>query len=395
MKNGWTGGQYSLLRALLGAALAVYFAALLVGGELDFTRFPLSLIPGGDESALLQKAVAIIALAAAALLALGQWDRPAAWFLFFAIPWPKPDLLSIAFIPPLHFALVIHFLTPKAPYGSLAARGRQDPGGDWRFPERLFASLWLFLGAAALAAGIAMALAPEWREGARLAAALAERADALPFLGRLIAQWPPAALTAFAWTIIALHLLFAPLALSARWRPRVWLALLIAQIALGLTAAPAFGWSMAFLLLLAFDPRWLPPTPRQPTPIVFYDGGCGLCHRAVRMILAEDREGRIRVAPLQGSTFEETIPADRRRGLPDSVVVAIGETLYVEARATQAVGRALGGWWRLLTAVSRALPTPLLNGGYRLIARVRLKLFAQPKDVCPILPQRLRDRFLP
>ncbi|HZH02738.1 MAG TPA: DCC1-like thiol-disulfide oxidoreductase family protein [Myxococcaceae bacterium] len=35
--------------------------------------------------------------------------------------------------------------------------------------------------------------------------------------------------------------------------------------------------------------------------ILFYDGGCGLCHRAVRFVLARDPAGRFRFAPLGGS----------------------------------------------------------------------------------------------
>ena len=56
--------------------------------------------------------------------------------------------------------------------------------------------------------------------------------------------------------------------------------------------------------------------------IVFYDGGCGLCHRAVRFALAHDRDGsRFRFAALDGDAFRAAIPAPVRPTLPDSLVL--------------------------------------------------------------------------
>lgn len=131
--------------------------------------------------------------------------------------------------------------------------------------------------------------------------------------------------------------------------------------------------------------------------LLFYDGGCGLCHRTVKFALARDLEGsRFRYAPLQGETFRKQYPDAERAELPDSVVLrtADGRTL-VKSRAIILIGERLGGIWRLLARAASLLPTWLLDGIYDGIARVRHRLFRHPEGTCPSLPPELKGRFLP
>lgn len=53
----------------------------------------------------------------------------------------------------------------------------------------------------------------------------------------------------------------------------------------------------------------------------------------------------------------------------------------------------LGGIWRGIARIAAPLPQGLLDRAYDAIARIRKRLFAQPKDACPILPPILRARF--
>ena len=135
-----------------------------------------------------------------------------------------------------------------------------------------------------------------------------------------------------------------------------------------------------------------------PAPdLMFYDGGCGLCHRSVKFVLARDLEGtRFRYAPLQGSTFQAAYDPARRGELPDSVIVrtADGRTL-VRSRAALHIAERLGGGWRVLARILGLLPTWLLDGGYDGIARVRGRLFDRPEGSCPMRSPELRGRFLP
>jgi predicted DCC family thiol-disulfide oxidoreductase YuxK len=131
--------------------------------------------------------------------------------------------------------------------------------------------------------------------------------------------------------------------------------------------------------------------------ILFYDGGCGLCHRAVRFVLAFDRDGRaFRFAPLGGATFLERVPEAERSGLPDSLVLRTEEgALLTRSAAVLHVLRRLGGFFRLLAALGGIVPGVLRDALYDFVARVRFRLFARPDDVCPLVPRDQRARFLP
>ena len=130
------------------------------------------------------------------------------------------------------------------------------------------------------------------------------------------------------------------------------------------------------------------------TSFLFYDGTCALCHGFVRWVLARDRNARFQFAPLHGETFAQMVPPEQRAGLPDSVVVRDDAgALHVESDAVVFVLRALGR--HRSAALLGALPRPLRDFGYRLIARVRYALFGRKEELCPVVPPELRERFLP
>jgi predicted DCC family thiol-disulfide oxidoreductase YuxK len=326
LANGWTGGQYSAWRAALGLGLAIHLARLL---------------PSAGSGGVI--VLLAIGIALALCLALGFADGAAAVVLALAALYSGSLLLSAVLAAP---ALVLGH-----PYGSLAARGRVDPRGDWSVPPVTFTAAWVVL-----------ALAHAWGGYARL-----------PSLAGLA------------------ELAFAPLALVAPARPWIWLAALCMALA-GLTER-----SLAILMLhgFTFDPAWLAPRRDASPATLFYDGACGLCHRAVRFVLAEDRDGRgFRYAPLGSQVFQRLIPAVERAALPDSLVLVTPDG-RVRARSTalREVGFRLGGLWAILARVAGLVPAGLLDRGYDWIARMRSGMFAKPEDSCPILPPDLRDRF--
>lgn len=131
--------------------------------------------------------------------------------------------------------------------------------------------------------------------------------------------------------------------------------------------------------------------------ILFYDGTCALCHRAVLFALRHDRQGKLfRFAPLGGETFVAEIPPEQRAGLPDSVVVKTldGRSL-VRSNAFLHICERIGGGWRLLANVLRAIPRPVRDVFYDSVARVRYRIFGRTKDWCPVMPPELRARFDP
>lgn len=128
---------------------------------------------------------------------------------------------------------------------------------------------------------------------------------------------------------------------------------------------------------------------------IFYDGHCGLCHGAVRFVIARDAQGWLfRYAPLEGATFAALVPADRRAGLPDSVVVLTGDgRLLIRSDASIHILRRLGGFWRVVAAIIAVIPRAIRDGVYNFIARVRYRIFGRRTEVCPVTPAELRARF--
>jgi predicted DCC family thiol-disulfide oxidoreductase YuxK len=129
--------------------------------------------------------------------------------------------------------------------------------------------------------------------------------------------------------------------------------------------------------------------------IIFYDGTCGLCHWFVNWVLKHDSEGIFRMSPLQGETLRQLIAPEARLKLPDSVVVLTKEgRLLLKSAAAQHVAERLG--LRATAQLIGIFPRWLADFGYDLVARFRYRLFGRNRgDMCPLVPEHLRNRFLP
>lgn len=129
--------------------------------------------------------------------------------------------------------------------------------------------------------------------------------------------------------------------------------------------------------------------------MVFYDSGCGLCHRTVRFAIARDRDGRhFRFAALGGEAFRRLVPEAQRAGLPDSIVVLTPDgTLLARSAAVIHILERIGGPWRLLGSMLELVPRGIRDAGYDGVARARHRLFRRPAEACPVTPPELRSRF--
>ncbi|MCC7015352.1 MAG: DUF393 domain-containing protein [Planctomycetes bacterium] len=127
--NGWTGGQYSIVRACACSALAVRCAVHAIGAS-------------AWECALLA-----VGCALALSTAIGLHERASAMLL-------APTLIAVGFLGGergpgqvhwLALALMLHLGTSRAPFGAWDARGRIDPRGAWRMPSAVQIAALLFL----------------------------------------------------------------------------------------------------------------------------------------------------------------------------------------------------------------------------------------------------------
>jgi predicted DCC family thiol-disulfide oxidoreductase YuxK len=407
--NRWTGGQYSLFRAIFGIYLFIHFAQLVPWSTEMFSNR--GVLPDGAASPLLRlfpnvlalydapafvTALLVFAMAASLLLAAGYYDRIAAialWYLsacFFG----RNPLIANPGLPYIGVLLLAHASLPRAPYGSLERRGQIDPGCEWRMPQEIYLVVWVLLALGYSYSGYTKLISPSWIDGTAMARVLDNPLARPSMMRDALLNMPPLLLHAATWGALALELLFAPLALFRKLRPWLWAAMVTMH--LGLIALIDFAdlsLGMVMLHLFTFDPGWVKPLRAKAEATLFYDGSCGLCHGAVRFILAEDTRA-FRFAPLDSDAFRSAVTEDRRATLPDSLIVVNDEgEILSRSSAVLYVFRRFGGVWGIMAMIGMVVPRAWLDGIYDAVARIRYLLFRKPESACPILPVNLRARF--
>jgi predicted DCC family thiol-disulfide oxidoreductase YuxK len=408
-ENGWTGGQYSLVRFLFGAYLAVHFAHLAPwgpevfssAGVLPSTASPLfRLFPGVFWISDAPNFVVVVLLTGsllAVLFALGVKDRFIAivlWWLWASL-FDRNPLISNPGLPYVGWMLLAHACLPQGPYGSIEGARRSDAGALWRFSQPLYLAAWLVLAAGYSYSGYTKLISPSWLDGTAVRYVLDSPLARPGFVRELLLGLPSPVLTALTYGALGLELLFLPLACFRRARPLLWGALLGLHFALiALVDFADLSLGMVMIHLFTFDPGWIPAKGGGRLTL-FFDGSCGLCHRAVRFVLSEDRVGEVQFAPLGGTFFRERLPTFAVNAPFDSLILLTedGRTLTSSSAVIEILER-LGGIWRVLGALAVRVPQSLRDRVYRLVATNRRRLFATPVDACPLVPASLRGRFL-
>ena len=127
--------------------------------------------------------------------------------------------------------------------------------------------------------------------------------------------------------------------------------------------------------------------------ILFFDGICGLCNKAVDFVLVRDLRLRVKFAPLQGDTARALLaPADREN--LDSMVFWMEGVTYRKSAAAVRVLWQLGFGWQVVGALLWLVPLPLRNLGYEIVARNRYRFFGK-RETCRLPTPAERARFLP
>lgn len=411
--SGWSGGQYSLFRALFGVYLFVHFASLLPwSGEVFSNQGALPQAAASPLAHLFPNILAVVdapwavaallffAAAASIFFAIGVWDRAAAiaqWYVLACLFGRNPLIANPA-LPFVGWLLLAHACLPSAPYGSLAAKGRIDPRGGWHMPQGIYLAAWIVMALGYSYSGYTKLISPSWVDGSALSRVLENPLARPTFLRQSLLALPPLFLQLATWGGLGLELLYAPLAPIRRLRPWIWL--MMVGMHLGLVMLVDFAdltLGMFVLHGFTFDPAWIAPKANTKKTTIFYDGHCGLCHGFVRFILAEDRRHMpVTFSPLQGEHFLAAVPPSERAGLPDSVIVQVDDgSILVRSAGVLEIYRRLGGLWRLLGLGASILPRNFLDRCYDFIASIRRRLFGSPAAACPLLPDDLQERFYP
>jgi predicted DCC family thiol-disulfide oxidoreductase YuxK len=292
--------------------------------------------------------------------------------------------------------LLVHLCVQSAPYGSAASRHREDPDGGWILSPAVFLAGWVVLAAAYSYSGYTKLLSPSWVAGETISYVL-QNPLARPWMLRDLFLWlPPVFLTLLTWTVLYVELLFAPIAFWKRARPWIWLSMLAINTGfLFLLNFADLTIGMLLFHMFTFNPAWIPARPFMRGEILYYDGGCAMCHGFVRFLLAEERTGTLKYAPLRGGHFRADVPESVRASLPDSLVLRTDDgRLRVRSTAVVEIMRSMGGLWALAGWLLWAVPKPLRDLGYDVIGAVRYRLFGRASDVCPMVTPHLRARFI-
>ncbi len=144
------------------------------------------------------------------------------------------------------------------------------------------------------------------------------------------------------------------------------------------------------------------PVPALPLPIsalILFDGLCGFCNGAIRLLIRHDRRAQILFAPLQSELAANLLA---RHGLEAARMESVALLIDADTPAQrlflgpEAVGQALAFAerpWPLLGRLILATPRWLREPVYRAIATIRYRLFGK-FATCPIPTAQERSRFL-
>ncbi len=132
------------------------------------------------------------------------------------------------------------------------------------------------------------------------------------------------------------------------------------------------------------------------TPILFYDGECGLSHQALRFLLRCGAGKVFRFSPVQGQTFGSLLPAEQRALLSDTMVVQTAGGQWTQGpEAWIYVLGQLGRAGQLAARFIAAFPAILRNRVYAFVARHRYLFFGRRRSLLPDVSPSQLARFDP
>jgi predicted DCC family thiol-disulfide oxidoreductase YuxK len=133
----------------------------------------------------------------------------------------------------------------------------------------------------------------------------------------------------------------------------------------------------------------------QPWPdddIILYDGVCVFCSRWIRFVAARDVDHRFRFTAIQsgyGARLAQAFGIDPWD--PDTNAVVHGRVAYFKSDGALTVLSSLPGWeW---VRVLRAVPKPLRDAVYNLVARNRYRIFGKYEE-CFVPDAEMRARVI-
>ncbi|MBP6386168.1 MAG: DUF393 domain-containing protein [Pseudarcicella sp.] len=111
--------------------------------------------------------------------------------------------------------------------------------------------------------------------------------------------------------------------------------------------------------------------------IIFFDGECGFCNRAVNFVLKKDSKQAFRYASLQSETAQRYLkPFEKELINIDSIVLYRDGKVFVKSQAVLLITKELPFPWKFAYCL-KIIPTLISNWFYDIFAKNRRRLFAK------------------
>lgn len=130
--------------------------------------------------------------------------------------------------------------------------------------------------------------------------------------------------------------------------------------------------------------------------LIFYDGTCGMCHRAVQFLLKWDKNKLFVFSPLQGKAAARMLPPHINEDLETLILVEnyqdnSEKRVFTFGKGAFRICWLLGGFWSIFGAIS-FLPSFLYDWAYRWVAHHRFQWFV--REECLVPKNEDMNRFL-
>lgn len=314
-----------LFRVLLGSYLLVHFLHL-VGwstelfsrdGMLSVAANPFHALPNPllvfNSPASIHFVIAS-ACVASLLLLVGRWDRvAAAWlWLVLACLFTRNPLIANPSLPYIGWLLLAHALVS---FDSHVSR------------KQLWVAAWIVMAVGYSYSGLAKLDSPSWLDGSALRHLLENPLARPNALRHWLRNTPTWVLQALSYATLALEVLYAPLSLSHRARPWLWLSMVAMH--LGILCLIDFADLTVGMLLLhafTFDVAWLRfgkshASPRATVLGLVAQKWRGLRGHRIRHVfnVAVERCRVMQVLPPEWSSRELPAPRQSVRSQPQAL----------------------------------------------------------------------------
>lgn len=402
--KSFSPGQFALFRIVFGLYLLWHFAGLVpyagelfsVEGVLADARlnpthglFPNPLVwwPSAAFATGFVAALAVLA----GLLAGGWCRRTVAVLLWFgwAALFNRNNLISNPSLP--YVGLILLFLAIVPDGEPWRWRGKTVKPSEWFMPSVIYWGAWLLMAGGYTFSGVVKLWSPSWVDGTAFHH-LIDNPLARPGAVRdLFLEFPAWVHAVFTWSVLAAEITFLPLSVHRWGRCAAWVGMVIMHAGIVLMVDFAdLSLGMIMIHLFTFDPEWLRARKAEGrTPVLLYDGECGLCNAVLRFLMREDAAGTLRFAPLQSATGQAFLRArsmntedfDSLVFIPDLGRAADaewreGRDFYLRTDGVVRVLDHVGGLWRVVSWL-RMLPQRWRDPAYKLVARMRYRLFGE------------------